>query len=146
MRPGPRLKPKPAPWSSEMDESSHREPSPESNPDVLTTQLVTATAAARRIVSIWSGDSPQTIRIGLDELRTAFAQIIRARAVLEAIPSDPPPKLADALCDYRAALEQLQPHLPRFEGWLLTERVRLDARRAHAASVHSWFAANQHTR
>jgi len=129
-----------------MDGRSPHQPLPDVDSSILTSQLDAATAAAQRVLSIWNGNPLETVRIGIEDLRAAFVQIMRARAALELIPQNPPPALADARSRYHSVLEQLKPHLPRFEGWLLAERGRLDARRGHASSVHRWVEANRRTR
>jgi hypothetical protein len=108
------------------------------DPEKLTSQLIAATAAARRILSIWDGDARQAVHINFEELGAAFQEIMHARAALERIPQNPSSALAEALAQYRSALERLRPHLPGFEGWLLTERARLHGRHGHATAVSSW--------
>lgn len=103
----------------------------------LISQLIAATAAARRVASIWDGVG-QTVRIGFQELGAAFEEVIRAQETLAKIPESPPPPLSKVVAEYRAALGELKPHLPRFEGWLLAERARLGERREHAMAVSNW--------
>jgi hypothetical protein len=129
-----------------MDGRSPHQPLSDVDSSILTTQLYAATAAAQRVLSIWNCNSLVTVRISIEDLRTAFVQIMRARTALEAIPQNPSPALADARSQYVSVLEQLRPHLPRFEGWLLAERGRLDARCGHASSVHRWAEANRRIR
>ena len=98
------------------------------------------------MLSIWDGDPLQTVRISIEDLRAALSQITERRALLEHVLRDPTPALAHAVSEYRAALAELKPHLPRFGGCLLAERGRLVMRRSHAVSVTNWTEANGKTR
>ena|SRR5947207_15034539 len=129
-----------------MDGPSPHQPLSDVDSSILTSQLDAATAAAQRVLSIWNDNSLDTVRISIEDLRTAFVQIMRARTALEAIPQNPSPALADARSQYVSVLEQLRPHLPRFEGWLLAERGRLDDRQAHTTSVEHWMECQHQTR
>ena len=111
----------------------------------LISQLIAATAAARRVASIWDGVG-QTVRIGFQELGAAFEEVIRAQETLAKIPESPPAPLSKVVAEYRAALGELKPHLPRFEGWLLAEHARLERRQTHAAAVSNWSEAHDQTR
>ena len=112
----------------------------------LLSRVISATIAARRVLSIFEPEASQRVRIGFEELGAAFEEITCARATLEKVPQDPPETLSKALAEYRAALEELRPHLPRFEGWLSVERARLADRRTHAAAVSEWVDATRKTR
>lgn len=57
-----------------------------------------------------------------------------------------PGATALALAGYRAALAEWDRQLPRLHGWLLAERARLSARRAHAGSVETWIETDRQTR
>ncbi len=112
----------------------------------LLSRLISATIAARRVLSIFEPEASQQVRIGFEELGAAFEEITCARATLAKVPSDPPEPLGKAVEEYRTALEELRPHLPRFEGWLSVERARLADRRTHAAAVSEWADATQKLR
>jgi hypothetical protein len=145
MRLGPKSKPKRVRWSSSMDALPHSQFLPQIDQNSLG-QIAAATAAARHVLSIWDGDRLQTVRISIEDLRAALSQITEGRALLEHVLRDPTPALAHAVSEYRAALAELKPHLPRLEGWLLAERGRLVMRRSHAVSVTNWTEANGKTR
>lgn len=138
MKPGPGSKRTSPQWPSSVDSIHQSATSPDAN--AVIRKLVGATVAAQRILLIWSGDA-QSVRIGFDDLRLAFAEIIEARAAIECVPQAPPAALADALSQYRAALEVLKRHLPRVEGRLLAERSRLENRQTHMGAVENWVQA-----
>ena len=109
----------------------------------LISRLISATIAARRVLSIFEPEASQRVRIGFEELGAAFEEITCAQATLERVPPNPPEPLSQAVAEYRAALERLKPHLPRFEGWLSVERARLEHRQTHAAAVSEWANATE---
>lgn len=141
MEPGQRSKPEAQLFGSSMDAATS-----ELEQERLISRLISATIAARRVLSIFEPEASQRVRIGFEELGAAFEEITCARATLEKVPADSPDPLSKAVAEYRAALEQLRPHLPRFEGWLSVERARLADRRTHAASVSEWADATLKTR
>ena len=112
----------------------------------LLSRVISATIAARRVLSIFEPEASQRVRIGFEELGAAFEEITCARATLEKVPQDPPEPLGKAVAEYRAVLEQLRPHLPRFEGWLSVERARLGNRHEHINSVENWLDTHDQTR
>ena len=107
----------------------------------LISRLISATIAVRRVLSIFEPEPSQRVRIGFEELGAAFEEITCARATLAKVPADPPEPLGKAVEEYRAALEELRPHLPRFEGWLSVERARLGNRQEHASAFSNWAEA-----
>lgn len=141
MQPGQKLKAKPAPWFDSMDAVISQ-----LEQERLISRLISATIAVRRVLSIFEPEASQRVRIGFEELGAAFEEITCARATLERVPPSPPEPLSQAVAEYRAVLEQLRPHLPRFEGWLSVERARLADRRTHAAAVSEWADATRKTR
>jgi hypothetical protein len=145
MRLGPKSKPKPVRWSSSMDALPHSQFLPQIDQNSLD-EIAAATTAVRHVLSIWGGNPLQTVRISIEDLRAAFSHIIEGRALLEHALPDPTPAFAHAVSEYRAALAELKPHLPGFEGWLLAERGRLVVRRSHAVSVTNWIETNVQTR
>jgi hypothetical protein len=118
----------------------------QSDPEALISQLMAATAAARRVLSIWDEGHHRSVRIGFEELGAAFEEIMRARVTVARIPRDPPAEVSQIFAQYQSALEQLKPHLPRFEGWLLAERARLENRQSHASAASNWAETQAKTR
>ena len=97
----------------------------------------TATAAIRRVLQ---GSTC------LEEWGAAFSQVIDLSGRTAKRTADDSAALVAARSEYRAALQEWREQLPRLHGWLLAEKTRLEARRAHEGGVRAWFRAQRQTR
>ena len=87
--------------------------------------------------------------IRVQAIAEAFGSIRRVSEVRIALPSswaEHNKSLRQAWSDYHSALRDWHKELPRIHGWLLAEKARLEGRRLHAQSVHTWIETNQQTR
>ena len=114
------------------------------DPTEIIKKLRVATDELRRAVSALDAHS----QISAQLIAAAFAAVQRVSktqlAARETVESTT--ELHDAMNDYRSALQQWYQQLPRVQGWLLTEKARLERRRAHADSLHSWLRTSNQTR
>jgi len=96
-----------------------------------------ATAAIRRVLQ---GSTC------LEEWGAAFAEVIdlSSRTPNRAVENSA--ALVAARDEYRTVLREWHEQLPRLHGWLLAEKQRLEARRAHEAGLHAWLEAHGQTR
>jgi len=82
----------------------------------------------------------------LKEWDTAFSQVIELSGRTTTCATDESAALVAARNEYRAALREWYEQLPRLRGWLLVEKTRLEARRAHETGLRAWFGAHGQTR
>ena len=79
------------------------------------------------------------------------AAFVAVKIMREAGPPGHLPTAASQECErafaaYHAALEGWNRQLPRIQGWLLTEKARLENRLGHAGAVRTWLDSNRQTR
>jgi hypothetical protein len=96
-----------------------------------------ATAAIRRVLQ---GSTC------LEEWGAAFSQVIDLSGRAAKRAADDSAAVVAARGEYRTALREWNEQLPRLRGWLLAEKTRLEARRAHETGVRAWFGAQRQTR
>jgi hypothetical protein len=96
-----------------------------------------ATAAIRRVLQ---GSTC------LEEWGAAFSQVIELSGRTTNCAAHDSAALGAARSEYRTALGEWREQLPRLHGWLLAEKTRLEARRAHETGVRAWFGAQRQTR
>ena len=119
-----------------------------SSPPDLLVLMEGATVAIRRALG---GLEPYTIP-AFGDFFDAFAAVQRVTerrrnsGVLNSRSGVNNPLFNRAIAEYRYALLEWDRQLPRIHGWLLTERARLEERRAHAAGVDLWLKADRQTR
>ena len=112
-------------------------------------QLSTAAAALRSVLypgGIAAQSAANTsLPISLSALTLAFTEVARTRKFLQA--SDISlPEISAALAEYQQLLREFKSNLPRFQGWLLSQRARLAMRGAHSNAVENWVKTDRQTR
>jgi hypothetical protein len=96
-----------------------------------------ATAAIRRVLQ---GSTC------LEEWGAAFAEVIDLSSRGANRAAENSAALLAARDEYRTVLREWHAQLPRLHGWLLAEKQRLEARRAHEAGLRAWLEAHGQTR
>ena len=124
---------------------------PQPGPERLSaSEIASATNAVRRAIDSFKSGGQVTIHL----ISSAFAAVrhiseLRRSSGSEGGNAETAHDLSEmeaVVSEYHAVLLQWNQLLPRVNGWLLTERARLETRVGHAASVQTWLEANRQTR
>ena len=84
--------------------------------------------------------------VRLDEIASVFRQVQHTHELIPRVRENSDPEFVHALYEYRSALGDWSEQLPRLRGRLLTEKSRLESRRAHANAVADRLRAQTHSR
>lgn len=110
--------------------------------------LETIRAASNSIHSVLSSVEPPGTVAALKpaDLPNVVHLMKRARNALSSFPeSARTPELQAIIVEYRNVVERLEKILPRIQGWLLAEKVRLEHGRKKLDSAAAWAEAQKST-